>query len=888
MGSTGACLALSFVLGAACGARLTVGAAVADSAGRQAALHAGLDTALSVVLTVGLGAIALRCGRRRGAADVVTVRTAGVHLIAARIAAALACGCVGVALAAQARDEALHSSLRAVLDRRAPGFSIDTLGPPVPLPPTATRVVLSEDAAPDQETTTLRAQVRALHLDGAWHTVDGGLILSVGGDARFRSGDEWRAGRTLELPVTFRRPARYINAGVPDFERDLALDGTTLVGSVKSGLLIEVSRLGTTVQEWAADIRRGVRRAVAAWISVRDPLAAAIVTAALIGDRTGLPDEVRQRLQAAGTYHVIAISGGNIAILAALCVGLLHLAGLAGRSAAALTILLLIAFAQVVTAGASVWRATIMASLFFAAWLLDHRTPPWHALAVTAAVVVWLHPLDVRDVAFLLTFGATAALLGVAGRMDPREITGSGSCRWTAPPVLGPVGPAARAGRPVQRHPRDVIGQRTLTLFGRACYWMWMSVAASLAIEVTLLPVGAYVFSRVTGAGLLLNLLAVPAMGVAQVAGLLVAGGDGWDIVASPAASVAAFAARQLVDSARLVELVPWLSRRVPPPGAVTIAAYYLALALVVLAGRRMRIAGLCALAVLISVIGGLMPVPRWPSSSPPVLRLPMFDVGQGDALLLQTPNGQSLLIDAGGAPFGGGGFDIGGRVLAPALWAMGVRTLDALLVTHGHPDHIGGARAAIADVRTAELWEGIPVLRDRPLQALLTDARTRGVRSSRRVAGEAPALGPVRLRVLHPPRADWERQRVRNDDSLVVEALYGDVAILLAGDIGADVEREILPRLTPARVRVLKVGHHGSRTSSSSAFLEAWRPQIALISAGRGNTFGHPALDTLARLTAIGATVYRTDRDGQITLTSDGSDVSISTFVPRAGGGGR
>src|SRR4029077_5443969 len=130
------------------------------------------------------------------------------------------------------------------------------------------------------------------------------------------------------------------------------------------------------------------------------------------------------------------------------------------------------------------------------------------------------------------------------------------------------------------------------------------------------------------------------------------------------------------------------------------------------------------------------------------------------------------------------------------------------------------------------------------------------------------------------PGVPDWERQRVRNDDSVVLEVLYGDVALLLTGDIGADVERQIVPRLVPAKTRILKVAHHGSRTSTSQALLDAWRPDIALISCGRMNTFGHPAPEVIARLTAIGARIYRTDLDGEITLQTDGQHVVVTTFT--------
>jgi competence protein ComEC len=120
----------------------------------------------------------------------------------------------------------------------------------------------------------------------------------------------------------------------------------------------------------------------------------------------------------------------------------------------------------------------------------------------------------------------------------------------------------------------------------------------------------------------------------------------------------------------------------------------------------------------------------------------------------------------------------------------------------------------------------------------------------------------------------------VRNDDSVVLEIVYGDVAFLLPGDIGAGVERTLLPSLTRARIRILKVAHHGSRTSTSRELLEHWRPQIAIVSAGRGNTFGHPAPDVLERLESIGADVYRTDLDGQVTVTTDGQQVEVGTFV--------
>ena len=730
--------------------------------------------------------------------------------------------------------------MRSVLDEAFGGFTIQSPGPGGEHAPVLAEAVIEEDASAQREFVSLRVLVTSLLIDGRRVGARGAVGLTVSGDAAASLAHEWRAGRTIRAFTTFRRPARYLNEGVPDHERALALDGTSLFASIKSGLLVEVLANGTPLQERAAALRAHVRRIVAHTVGAHDPLAAAIVTAVLIGDRTGLPDDVRERLQAAGTYHVIAISGGNIAIFAGIVLTALACAGISGRLAAAIACAVLLAYSQVAVSGPSVWRATLMAVLYLGARMVDQRTPPWQATCAAAAAMVVMRPLDVRDAGFLLTFGATAALLEAVRLVR------------SVPAVLPGLG------------------------------WVIAMGAASLAVEAALLPVSAQVFSRITCAGLLLNLLAVPAMAVLQIAGLLVVACDGLDAIVTPAAWIAYASATTLVESARLVDVAPWLARRVPPPGALLIASYYAALVGVLLArGTRFRVVAATAWIVsLLSIVsGGLLPLRESPSAP---LRLTMFDVGQGEAILLEA-GGRTLQIDAGGAPFGSGGFDIGARVLAPALWARGVRTLDTLLVTHGDPDHLGGALSLVSDFGIGRLWEGVEVRRHAPGDELRKAATSAGAVRELRRAGESFAWGGATIRVLHPPEPDWERPRVRNDDSVVIEVVVGDTALLLTGDVGADVERAILPQLTPARTRVLKVAHHGSRTSTALELVEGWRPHVALISAGRGNTFGHPAPEVVDRLRAVGAEIFRTDEDGQITLETDGRGVAIRTFMGRS-----
>jgi len=708
--------------------------------------------------------------------------------------------------------------------------------------------VLTADAS--EGPNGVRIRLRPSAVNGGASTGPGEAALTVlGAEAALRL-DEWRAGRSVRLTARVRRPARYRNAGVPDHQLDLARRGLVLVGSVKSALLVEPARRGSQAAEAAAAIRAHVRAVLGRRVGAIDETSAAIAIAILIGDRASLDPALEERLQAAGTYHVLAISGGNIALLTALLLTAARAAGLRGTWRTAVAAPALVAYAALVGAEPSVTRATLMALVYLLLASFDQRAWTLNTLACAAGVMLVARPLSLLDPGFVLSVGATAAIVALTSRLlarMPRR-------RWLMPVAA--------------------------------------IVAASAAAELLLLPASATFFNRITVAGLALNLLAVPLMGIVQCASMVLLALDPLsDRAAGLAAWVAAQAGRGLVDSSVLVDLWPALAQRVPAPAFPVAALYVIALAgcfagrlLDPLPGRwRARIrrsAPVLASGAALWIVLAPSTWP-WPWRAGRMLTVTFLDVGQGDATLIETPRGGRWLVDAGGLP-GTATFDIGARVVAPALWARGVGRLDTIVLTHGDPDHAGGAVAVLSDFRPRSVWEGVPV----PTHGLLSELRERAERSGADWLEVRDGLRQDRaglaLHVWHPPPPDWERPRVRNDDSTVLELRYGDGAVVLPGDVARAVETTRARRLQPAPLRILKVAHHGSASSTHDEWLDALRPRAAVISCGRENPYNHPAPAVLARLRERGIAIYRTDEDGAVTLDTDGTVVTIRTFTGR------
>jgi competence protein ComEC len=424
-------------------------------------------------------------------------------------------------------------------------------------------------------------------------------------------------------------------------------------------------------------------------------------------------------------------------------------------------------------------------------------------------------------------------------------------------------------------------------------------VAITVAATLMTLPILAATFNRVAPVGILANLPIVPLSGLVTALGTAACA----LLLATPAGlawlnHANAWLVDLLYATAGWFATWPWSTVRVYTPTAGMLTAYYTIAAACLLAvslapekgvagterglartwrwarwlGGAGALIGTLALVVLVGVR-------LWPPTGPPTVRITVLDVGQGEALFVQLPGGERMLVDAGGVP--GGRFDIGARVVAPFLLHQWVGSLDVLVLTHAQADHIGGAPAILRGFPVGEVWSG-----DTPYASvtfLWVQEYLRHRRIPHRVlSADSPPIrwGEARIEVLHPPsrrRADprvgaVERGRP-NDASMVLRLGIGSQAALLTGDVEREGELALLRRPVALQAKVLKVPHHGSRTSSSEAFLAAVRPGVALVSSGYRNRFNHPHPEVVERYRVHGVPLYRTDLHGAIgvEMTPDG-----------------
>ena len=680
----------------------------------------------------------------------------------------------------------------------------------------------------------------------------GAQSLPVPFVARLHGGPDGLARQDRVHAIADLAPVQlFRNLGTADPTPAAARTGVVLTGGVLS---LELTERGLGI---AALIDRARARARRRIVLTFAPAAAAMARALVLGESDLLPEDALA-FQKSGLSHMLAVSGTHlvfavVALVHALTFLLVRIEALSARwvvarFASLVGVGLSLVYADFAGGGGSAWRAAFMLSVAFGARASGRKPLTVRTFGLSTLVFAVLDPLCAFDLSFMLSVAATSGLI------------------WLGRPLC------ARCER---------IGWRPLRFVA-------MSFITTLSATIPCAPLLALLASGVTFAGLVANVLAAP-LGETVALPLCLS-----HLLLAPvpplergAALVASGALLLVKRIAKASAAASFFGLTLPEPGCFQLSLLFLSvLGLVALHGsafaslearRRRRLSAMWCVASAL-LFCGLEAATRRAGKPLGVLRASALDVGQGDSNLIDLPDGTALLIDGGG--FVGSPVDPGKAVVLPVLRARRRTRVDIVVLSHPHPDHFTGLASALPDLDIGELWdtgqgeaEGAgPVYAE-----LLRSLRARGVpiRHLDQLCGAPRVFGGAVLRVLAPCPA-FTPHRGANDNSIVISIAYGARRFLFTGDAEHEEETELLQtHAADLRADYLKVGHHGSRTSTSEAFLSLVSPALATLSCGVRNRFGHPHLPTVERLAKHNVMTLRLDRSGSVVITSDGQSLS-------------
>ncbi len=679
-------------------------------------------------------------------------------------------------------------------------------------------------------------RIDSMTRNGRWSAIPHRLMLLGSGPRWSGLRGALRPGDLISCAGMLQERARPRNPGEFDYGRYLELND--IAGIVRCGSSATPIRTAACAKSSLETVVWSAQR----WLyglfdSLHPEEHAAFLKGVVLGFRAQISDEVKQSFMETGTIHILAVSGSNVAVVALALTALLGFSRLPRRVRAAGTAAGILFYMLVTGSSPSVVRATIMALIVLGATMTERRTDVYNALGAAAVVLLLWNPLTLFDVGFQLSFAAVWSLVYFY-------------------PIL-----AAVIRRIPERFEEIRIVDAGLKLF-----------AVSLAAQIGTLPFTVYYFNRISVIAIVANLVVVPVSGLNVLIGIA-------EAMLAPVSMEAArcFAAVNdlltwfLLGFVRTAADQPFASVETAGMDAPSIVLYYAVVVGILRMGdrtvwKKALIVALAAAAVLV-----WSPLLR---RSAPTLEATFLDVGQGDAVVLRLPEGKIVLVDAGGLA---GRSDAGVRTIVPFLRRNGIHSIDALVLTHAHDDHTGGARAVLRNTRVGTVI--IPRSADMPtgFRRVLDDARADGVTVRSIGTGDSiPVDSSCRIYVVGPIRSADGRVTV-NNTSVVLRVLFGKTSMLLPGDAEERSELAISDRYGPfLRSDILKAGHHGSKTSSSAAWIEAVQPRWGVVSVGRKNRFGHPSPATMGRMRNAGVAILRTDQAGAVLFRSDGREWKI------------
>lgn len=693
-------------------------------------------------------------------------------------------------------------------------------------------------------------------------------------------GARIRAVVRLLPPEVYRDPGAWNRA---DYLLDQGVTSTATMNSPRVELLAQPQRRSAgcffSDAQHAAAARLlalpAVMRRLPAPLRISDD--DAIMLAAMVtGDRTFLGRSLRVGFERTGSFHMLVVSGLHLAIVSGFILVLARTVRLPRVPATLLTIAASFAYALFTGFATPVQRSLWMVTLYLLGRLIYRERSQLNTIGFAVLCLLVASPRSLFDSSFQMTLLAVVTIAGIAapllGATIHPYISATRDLRLVV--MDAKLLPRIAEFRVLMR----MFAVRIRLIFGRragSTVFPWLvrftlqcveAFVVTFVVELAMaLPMAIY-FHRITVFALPVNLFILPLLIVLLPAALItLLVSLVWPAAAAIPGAVTAVLLHAGVFLVKVFGGRAWGDLRIASPAAWQIAGYSVLIAAAILLARASRVWVRRTAWVALVCAAVLAVVPRPIQHPRDALLFEALDVGQGDSLLLITPEGKTLLVDGGGVAPGqqhaSQEFDVGEEVVSAALWARGIRHLDVVALSHAHSDHLGGLPAVLRNFHPDELWVGNnpPVAAYR---ALLDEAAGLHVRVRRMRAGDSVAFGSTQIAVLAPLPGYTPGEEPSNNDSLVLHVAYGASSILLEGDAEAPIEHGMLaePGLEST---LLKVGHHGSMSSTRPEFLARVAPRWAVISCGMRNHYGHPRAEVLEELQAAGVRTFATDING-------------------------
>ncbi len=638
-------------------------------------------------------------------------------------------------------------------------------------------------------------------------------------------------GDTLVAPMTLNQPRERRNPHDFDYKNYLAKQGIFYEGFIQNVDRVEIRHLNTfNLEQIMMSLRVQIKQYFHKYMTQRS---AGILSALILGERSEVDVETKADFANTGVIHVLAVSGLHVGYVSLILITITGMLRLSYRPQMILVIIGL-GFYVILTGGAaSVMRASIMAALILIATMLERNTDVFNILATAALFILLIDPSQISGIGFQLSFSAVFSIV-------------------TLFPIL-------RKWIPVVNFPRlPVLGSSINTIVDL--------FFVSLAAQLGTLALTIYYFHKIPLISLAANLIVVPLIG------LIVATGISF-LLLGPINPLLSESWAALLDG--VIDFMLWfvqLCARFEWAYISTRSIHLVEIILIITALFAITIIQrwkLAKLWLILLLLWGNFQI--WPDIiHSGQLEVIMLDVGQGDAIIIHTPNGKTIVIDTG-ARFGGK--DMGRDVISPFLTQRNWSRIDLLVLTHPHNDHIGGAQYLLTHHPVERVLNQNIEYDSYGYQKLQATLDSLKIPTQSVYTGIIDStLAPIYLRVTGPKyfAAEEEPSNV-NNVSIVLQLFYGETSLLLTGDAEHEVEMDQLPLGSLLKSDLIKAPHHGSRTSSTDSYLALVDPNVCFISLGRGNKYKHPAPITIKRYQDRDVMIHRTDLDGAVVYTSDG-----------------